>query len=98
MACNVLSSGGVVRLSISPSQGGDPGFNRIAVTAATEQIPAGALNMNVISGFGSPVILFIFSGRLARIIGGLSYSSSSGTISRIKTYNQSLINIVHLGR
>jgi hypothetical protein len=54
--------------------------------------------MNVISGFGSPVILFIFSGRLARIIGGLSYSSSSGTISRIKTYNQSLINIVHLGR
>jgi hypothetical protein len=54
--------------------------------------------MNVISGFGSPVILFIFSGRLARIIGGLSYSSSSGTINGIKTYSQSLINIVHLGR
>jgi hypothetical protein len=56
-----LSSGGVVRLSISPSQGGDPGFNRIAVKAAAEQIPAGALNMNVSSGFSSPVILFIFS-------------------------------------
>ena len=57
----MLSSGGVVRLSISPSQGGDPGFNRIAVIAATEQIPAGALNMDVSSGFRSPVILFIFS-------------------------------------
>jgi hypothetical protein len=57
----VLSSGGVVRLSISPSQGGDPGFNRIAVIAAAEQIPAGALIIEVYSGFGSPVVLFIFS-------------------------------------
>ena len=57
----MLSSGGVVRLSISPSQGGDPGFNRIAVLAAAEQIPAGALTIEVYSGFGSPVVLFIFS-------------------------------------
>lgn len=57
----MLSSGGVVRLSISPSQGGDPGFNRIAVIAAAEQIPAGALIIEVYSGFGSPVVLFIFS-------------------------------------
>jgi hypothetical protein len=57
----VLSSGGVVRLSISPSQGGDPGFNRIAVIAAAEQIPAGALTIEVYSRFGSPVVLFIFS-------------------------------------
>lgn len=57
----MLSSGGVVRLSISPSQGGDPGFNRIAVIAAAEQIPAGALTIEVYSGFGSPVVLFIFS-------------------------------------
>ena len=76
----MLSSGGVVRLSISPSQGGDPGFNRIAVITASEQIPAGALNMEIYSGFGSPVVLFIFSDWYARIIGGLSYSSSSRTI------------------
>lgn len=57
----MLSSGGVVRLSISPSQGGDPGFNRIAVIAAAEQIPAGAFTIEVYSGFGSPVVLFIFS-------------------------------------
>jgi hypothetical protein len=36
--------------------------------------------MEIYSGFGSPVVLFIFSDRCARIIGGLSYSSSSRMI------------------